>query len=218
MRLIVLGDSIAKGVFTNKRKGDKAPCSLAVPNFAEYLQKMLGASEMVNYAMSGISYSSCSSVNSEWALSRRYMYVEKGDIILIAAGTNDYGTNVELGKKEDCEDISFYGAVDIVLRGIKANNPNADIFVILPIVRQDEGKNEKGYTLDDYRLALEYKAKLYGLHIIDGRNIPINANSEEDIQLYMDDGVHPNDNGHKLYADMVYPEIINCLQYGREYI
>lgn len=209
MRLLVLGDSIARGVFTDKRKGENAPLSIACPTFAEHLKKMLNAEEMINYAVSGISYCSCSPINAEQALSKTYIQAKGGDIVIIAGGTNDYGTSVELGKKEDCEDKSFFGAVDIVFRGIKENNPGAEIFIVIPIPRDDEGKNEKGYVLEDYRSALEYKAKLYGFNIIDGRKIPIHPDREEDLILYMDDGLHPNNAGHKLYADMVYAEIVN---------
>lgn len=212
MNMFVLGDSIARGTFTDKRKGETAPRSIASPNFAEYLQRLLNVKDMVNYARNGISYCSCSSVNSEWALSKTYMQAKNGDIIILAAGTNDYGTDVELGRKEDCEDISFLGAVDVVFRGIKRNNPQAEIFAVLPIPRQTEGKNARGYILDDYRAALEYKAKIYGIQVIDGRKIPINPEREEELMLYMDDGLHPNAVGHKLYADMVYTEIIACRQ------
>lgn len=200
MKLIVLGDSIAKGTFMDKRKGENSPRSVASPNFSEYLQKMLGAEELLNLAMNGISYSATSSVNAEWALSNTCRQAQNGDIIIIAAGTNDYGTNVELGLSDDCEDLSFYGAVDVVFQSVKRNNPNADIFIILPVYRQSEGKNEKGYVLDDYRQAIKYKAELYGLSVIDGRIIP-------ELVLYMDDGLHPNEMGHKLYAEMIYAEM-----------
>lgn len=207
MKLVFLGDSITRGTFTDKEKGESAPLSVASPNFAEYLEKMLGATEMINYGFNGISYCSCSPVNADKALSKTYMEVKDADVIIIAAGTNDYGTNVELGLKEDDQDTSFYGAVDVVLSGIKRNNPDAEIYVILPIPRRNEGVNERGYVLDDYRSALEYKAKIYGLHIIDGRKIAIDPEKEEDLMLYMDDGLHPNNRGHKLYADMVYAQI-----------
>lgn len=204
MKLIILGDSIARGTFMDKSKGETSPNSTASPNFAERLQKKLNAEEMMNYGMNGISYSSCSPVNSEWALSKTYGKATGGDIIILAAGTNDYGNNVEIGHREDRQDISFLGAVDIVFRGIKQNSPNAEIYVILPIPRQSEAANEKGYVLDDYRLALADKAKEYGLHVIDGRNIGIDPKMEEEMARYMDDGLHPNVAGHQLYADMVY--------------
>lgn len=203
MKLIILGDSISKGTYTNKRKGEISADSVASPNFAQHLQRTLGAKELINLGMNGISYSTCSSVHSQWALSKTYTKAKDGDVIILAAGTNDYGTNVEIGHKEDTEDVSFFGAVDVVFRGIKQNNPNAAIYVILPIPRQNEEANEKGYVLDDYRLALAYKAKIYGLFVIDGRNIGIDPKKEKERLLYMDDGLHPNVAGHKLYGDMV---------------
>ncbi len=208
MKLVVIGDSISVGTFTDKSIGQTGPGSIASPNFAEYVQSMIGADELENYGVNGISYCSLSPVNSHLALTKTYGKIQDADVILIAAGTNDYGTHVELGQKEDREDSSFYGAVDFVLRNIKENNPQAKIYVILPIPRLDDWANQKGYTLEQYREAIEYKAALYGLFVIDGRKLPVNPKIEEEMLRFMDDGVHPNQLGHKLYAEMVYSQMI----------
>lgn len=208
MKLIILGDSIAKGTYTDAKKGQTSPGSIASPNFAECLKEMLHATEMINLGTNGISYSSCSSVNPDYALSKTCMKATDGDVVILAAGTNDYSTNVKLGNNEDCEDISFYGAVEIVFSTIRRNNPKAKVYVVLPIPRQNEEKNIKGYVLDDYRMALEYKAGIHGFKVIDGRKMSIDPKKEEDRSVYMEDGLHPNTQGHRKYADMLYGEMI----------
>ncbi len=205
VKLICIGDSITKGTFTNV--GENAPLSIAYPNFSQILKERLGADELVNYGTNNISYSATSPCASEIALVNTVKNMDRGDIIILAAGTNDYGTNVELGRLSDNEDISFYGAIDVVFKILRENNPLSKVYVILPIPRQNEEKNEKGYVLDDYRKALKEKADTYGFKVIDGRKIGINPKREKDRNEFMLDGVHPNVEGHKLYAEMIIEEI-----------
>ncbi len=208
-KLICIGDSITKGTYT--ALGDSAPMSVAHPNFAEILQKKLGFGQLVNYGSNGISYSSLSPVLPESSLAKRCNDFECGDFILLAAGTNDYGTDVPLGNFSDTEDVSFYGAVDKVFRCLKSKNPGIPFFVVLPIPRLSPAENGKGYTLDDYRDALSKKAMRYSLHVIDGRGIGIDAADPQQRALYIPDGTHPNEAGHKLYADFLFAEIIKKL-------
>ncbi|MBQ9482351.1 MAG: SGNH/GDSL hydrolase family protein [Clostridia bacterium] len=204
-RLVCIGDSITKGTFT--ASGEIAPLSLASPNYSEILKEKLKADELINYGTNGISYSSLSSVLPEQALTKTVSHMDSGEIVLLAAGTNDYGTNVELGSENDDTDISFYGAADVVFGKIKERNPSAEIFVLLPIPRQTEEKNEMGYTLDDYRQALTVKAEKFGLKCIDGRKLPIDPTDGEDRNKYMADGVHPNKAGHRMLAEFICSEI-----------
>lgn len=206
MKLITLGDSITRGTFTNF--GEKAPMSVANPNYSERLKEKLHADELLCLGVNGVSVSSTSTVNSESALCRLCEEGKDADVFVIAGGTNDFGTSVELGTDADEGDISFCGALDILYTKVQKLNPKAKVFVVLPLRRRNEGvANEKGYTLDDYRAAIERKVKKYPFTLIDGRKLAFDPEKEEDRNQYILDGLHPNNEGHKLYAELLYEEI-----------
>ena len=202
-RLITVGDSITVGTYFTADGG----CFISAPNYAMRLKELLCADVLENRAISGVSYSATSPVMSDFAIATYCADIVGGDNIIVAAGTNDYGTNVVLGEPTDTEDVSFYGAVDYCLRTIKKNNPGAEMIVVLPLTRRDENiPNKAGFTLNDYRAAIAYKAQLLGALIVDGSKLPINPNDEKDTQDYIYDGVHFNEQGHEIIAEFIYRE------------
>jgi lysophospholipase L1-like esterase len=202
MKLLTIGDSITRGSYTGPN--DPCPLSVANPNFSLMLKEMLGFSELKCCGINGVSISATSYQNPEFAICKNYDNLEDGDFLIVAGGTNDYGTDVVLGKIEDKEDISFYGAVELLFSKISKKMPKEKVVVIIPINREYEDKNKAGFTLKAYRLALEIKAKEYGFFIVDGRKMGFNPNDPENKKKYISDGLHPTQEGHKLYADYVY--------------
>lgn len=205
MRLITIGDSITKGTYT--AEGEKGPGSIASPNFAEGLKQRLGFDELINYGVNGVSISSNTATLPEQAIVKTIKNMERGDIIVLAAGTNDYGTSVPLGKIEDKGEDTFYGALYLLYDFLKTERANAKVFVVKPIRRQNDGANQAGYTLEDYRNAIEYRAKEFGLAVIDGYSVPIDPKTEEGRKKHILDGLHPNEAGHALYAETLYQAI-----------
>ena len=205
MKLITLGDSITRGT----HRDDNNAWAVACPNYSERLQKLLGADELVCLGFNGVSMSSTSSVNSENALCRLCENAVGGDIVVVAGGTNDFGTSVEVGKLTDEGDISTCGALRILFKRLKENNPHAEIYAVLPIPRTNENvKNEKGYVLDDYREVIREAATVFGFAVIDGKKLAIDPENEADRQKYIRDGLHPNGAGHALYSQFLYEEIL----------
>lgn len=205
MKLITLGDSITRGTHID----DNGHWAVAEPNYSQGLQSLLGFDELLCLGVNGVSVSATSPVNSGDALCLLCAQAQNADILIIAGGTNDYGTSVEIGDKTDERDVSFYGGLDILYRKARENNPNAQIYVVLPIRRRNENTpNEKGYVLDDYRAAIAYKAAQYAYPTIDGRNLAIDPENEEQRLAYIRDGLHPSTRGHKLYAQFLYKEIV----------
>ena len=205
MRLVTIGDSITKGTYT--AEGQEAPFSVASPNFAEGLQQKLGFDELINYGVNGVSISSATTVCPEQAIVKTAKNMESGDIIVLAAGTNDYGTDVPLGKIEDKTEDTFYGALYLLYDFLKTERANAKVFIVKPIRRQNDGANQAGHTLEDYRNAIEYRAKEFGLAVIDGYSVPIDPKTEEGRKKHILDGLHPNEAGHALYAETLYQTI-----------
>lgn len=205
MKLITIGDSITKGTYTGI--GDTCPASIANPNFSEILRQKLGFSELKCYGINGVSVSVTSSVNPEYAISKNYDNTDDGDFLIIAGGTNDFGTDVVLGSPADREDVSFYGALYVLYSKVLKRMPKEKVVVIIPINREYEGDNKAGFSLDQYRNAIIERANDFGFYLVDGRKIPINPKNPDDKKRYICDGLHPTQEGHYVYADYVYERI-----------
>ena len=197
-RLIAIGDSITKGTY---REGVAKPC------FAELLKEKFGFDELFNYGHNGTSVSTLSPTFPEHAMSVYVDEMAQGDCVIVAGGTNDYGASVELGTPKDIEDVSFYGALTVLYRKLAEKYKSAKIFIVTPIRRKPNGPNKKGYTLEDYRQAIAYRAKEYGFYLIHGDKMPIDPYLQSDTENYISDGLHPNTAGHAIYAEFLGKEI-----------
>lgn len=205
---VAYGDSITHGTFTDV--GDVAPDSKVDKKWCDVVSERLGFKYLSNYGQNGISISSTSSVLSGSALSLGYKNL-RGDaeVIMIAAGTNDFGTNVKLGKNTDQEDVSFCGGLNVLCKGLKEKFPNAIVIFITPIDRKDSKSNDLGLSLDDYREKIEEIAGgVYGFTIVDGDCTGFDASDPNFIRDYMRDGVHPNREAHILYGEAVAKELL----------
>lgn len=202
-KMIAIGDSITRGTYTGE--GDWCPLSLAAPNFSQLIKEALGYDELINYGVNGVCISSTSEQEPERAITKRIDDFERADMALVAGGTNDYGTNVVLGTPTDKSDISFYGALDVLYKKLK--DKYKKVYIVTPICRMEDDKNDIGHTLEEYRRAIEKKAQEYGFPVIDGYKIPINPKTEEGRKKHMLDGLHPNTEGHRLYAEYVIERI-----------
>lgn len=205
-KAVFYGDSITRGTYT--APGDEAPMHVASPCYAELVAAGLKTKTFINYGTNGISYSAASSVLPEQSLIKTIANFETGDAIFVALGTNDYGTDVPLGKLYDNGENTFYGAATGVLKYLKAKAPRADIYVILPLPRLNENvKNKAGFALNDYRNALKEVAKVCAVNVIDGSKLAINPAKTNDKNNYILDGTHINEAGHKLLAELILSEI-----------
>ena len=66
---------------------------------------------------------SCVSAKSNYGtgnypLINRYQNIPDKDLITIYMGTNDYGHNTPMGTIDDTTDVSFYGALNVIIPGI----------------------------------------------------------------------------------------------------
>lgn len=206
MKLVTIGDSITVGTYTAEH--ENSPNTIAHPNFSEVVKEKLGCDTLINYACNGISVSATAPIFPDRAIVTRYLIMEDADVVLICAGTNDFGNGVAIGSPEDTEDVSFFGALDILFRGLKEKYPNSEIYVVKPIHRHDEAQNKIGLSLECYRDALEQRAKKYALPTIDGFEVPIAPTLDEHRKRYSKDGVHINIEGHRLYGEYIYEKIL----------
>jgi len=206
---VAYGDSITYGTFTDV--GDVSPDSFVDKKWCDVVAERLGFMQLTNYAQNGISISSTSSVLPNNALSLGYQNLrDDAEVIMIAAGTNDFGTNVQLGNNTDQEDVSFCGGLNVLCKGLKEKFPEALIIFITPIDRKGAASNKLGLSLDDYRQKIEEIAGgVYGFKIVDGDCTGFDASDPNFIRDYMRDGVHPNREAHILYGEAVAEELLS---------
>ena len=107
--------------------------------------------------------------------------------------------NIPAGEESDFGDVSFSGAVELVFKTIYKNRPQTKVVIVTPYGRAQE-VNDVGASLDEYRKILTDKANKYGFTVINGKEIPLKS------QMLFD-GLHPDDEGHKLIAEYILKQL-----------
>ena len=203
-----IGDSITYGAYTPVGGGSH---QRAEKRYCEVACEILGAT-CRNYGSSGTSISSTTYQTPTAAFSRRYTTMDNdADMVVVVGGTNDYGTNVALGSIADTEDISFYGALNVLCKGLVEKYPGKRIVFITPFHRANEGTNSAGFTLAQYRQAIFDVARdVYGFAVLDGWTVGLSPKNPTIKAEYIVDGLHPNPPGHELIGKSV-AHMLNAL-------
>ncbi len=191
---VFVGDSITAGAYCD---GDK---------YWEVLETSLGLSSVTGMGVSG----SCFSATSDYGethspLINRYTTIPDADLIVVFMGTNDFGHGTPLGTIEDQTDISFYGALNVIIPGLIEAHPNSRIVFATPLHRQgDYVDNSAGQILADYVDAIKEVCTRNSIPVIDLFAISgLNPNIQIIRDQYMSDGLHPNTAGHLIVANIM---------------
>ena len=201
-----IGDSITYGVGTDK-------------TYWKMLDESKEFGNVRGYGVSGSCISSKSDYgNNNSPLINRYMNLPYSNIYVIFMGTNDYGHETPLGNIDDNSDTSFYGALNVIVSGIKNKYDDSEIVFVTPLHRYGAGTSKilnQKYTYDylnngveaslgDYRKAIIDICNKYNLQYIDLYNetgfTPENAEFRKE---YMPDGIHPNQKGHEIISQII---------------
>ena len=130
-------------------------------------------------------------------------------LIVVFGGTNDFGHgDAPLGTPADRDESTFYGAYHVLLNKIFERYPGAEVVLMTPLHRLGDENctyNEFGMrrsaNLEGYAEAIKEIAKFYSVPVLDlftmGGLNPIVPVQKE---LFMPDGLHPNDAGHARIA------------------
>lgn len=183
------------------------------------LKDLMELSSMKGMGVGG----SCVSAQSDYGqgnspLINRYKNIPEADLITIFMGTNDWGHETPLGTIEDTTDVSFYGALNVIIPGIMNLHPNARLVWITPMHRYgfgvskilgksftyDHVPNGRDCTLEDYvnaikKVCARYSVPVIDLYSISGLHPSISAHKS----TYMPDGLHPNKAGHEKMAYLI---------------
>ena len=205
-KIACLGDSITEASNLDSEEDWKQY------SYPAQLKGLLGAEEVYNLGIGG------SSIGRYWAdaFVDRYQEIpEDVDIIIVMGGTNDgfCVSDQEFGNLEERAYRTFCGDLDELMRGLKENYPDADIFFATPLpnILQDYLMSERDYLLPQkdfvdviLRMAQEYDfglIDLYNSNLLDSHDANIVAE-------YMPDGVHGNHDGYRILAEHFAAELV----------
>ena len=205
-KIACLGDSITAAANLEGQENYPA-CS-----YPAVLQELLGAEEVVNLGIGG------STIGRYWSspFVERYREIPQDtDIIIVMGGTNDGFclSQKEFGTLTERKPWTFCGDLDELMRGLKENYPNADIFFVTPLpnILHDYLMRERTYLLSQNDLVnvILTLAAAYDFHVIDLYNANLLDSHDADIVTdYMPDGVHANETGYRILAEHIAAEIV----------
>lgn len=136
---------------------------------------------------------------------------EDADVVVVFGGVNDFGWgNAPIGNMADRTPKTFYGSCHTLYSGLIKKFPRSVIVVMTPCHCRNELStigmdNQKPYHMGDLKVFVQVireVAEYYSLPVVDlYASSGLQPNVPEICELYMPDGVHPNDNGHERIAD-----------------
>lgn len=181
-------------------------------SYPAQLKELLGAEEVYNLGIGG------SSIGRYWAdaFADRYREIpEDVDIIIVMGGTNDgfCVSEQEFGSLKERSYRTFCGDLDELMRGLKENYPDADIFFATPLpnILQDYLMSERDYLLPqkDFADVIARMAREYDFGLIDlyHSNL-LDSHDANIVAEYMPDGVHGNHDGYRILAEHFAAELI----------
>ena len=207
-KIVFLGDSITEG------HGVKAPEN----RFVDRIAAQTGAI-CKNFGIGGtrIAKQTVPSPSERWDLdflSRVPELDEDADIVVLFGGTNDWGHgDAKFGDFESRDIYTFYGALHTLYTMLIEKYPSSQIVVLTPLHRSrpnelepitDTEHSNKPQILKDYVNAIREVAEYYSIPVLDlYKTSGIQPEIPVIKEMYIPDGLHPNDEGHKLLANRI---------------
>ena len=128
------------------------------------------------------------------------------DVVVVFGGTNDFGHgNAPFGTPADRTADTFCGALHELYTSLLTKFPKAQFVIITPLHRATESiPNMHGRVLRDYVDEIRAAAEYYSLPVLDlwaeygvQPSVPVMKD------MYMPDGLHPNDAGHVILTNKI---------------
>lgn len=191
---VFVGDSITFGL--GLQKGEKT--------YWKILKDTLGFSCVIGCGVSGSCVSNKSLFSVEPPnLIQRLKDIPSGDITLLLMGVNDYNFDTPIGEISQEEDVSYYGAWNVVLKQLTQEKKHGKIVLITLAPHCRPVENEVGLTAEDYIAPIWQLGEKFNLPVMD-----LNAMLKADFTLknkdkYLPDGLHPNQEGQLLIAQKI---------------
>ena len=130
------------------------------------------------------------------------------DMVVVFGGTNDFGHGgIDFGSEDSNDNYTFNGALNNLINQLKRDYPNKPIIFLTPLHRADEHTvvEINNHTLKDYAYCVIKATQRHNIHLIDLFNeIDLDPTDPN----LVPDGLHPNDNGHRVLADFISKKLI----------
>ena len=200
IKINALGDSITYGDKLSDR-GQAFPGVVA---------SKAGAVTLNNYGWNG---SSIGGPHPDRLIDRYPAMEPDANLILVLGGTNDYAQfnkmGTPVGAMGDLTPDTFYGALNLLMCGLKQKYPDGEVVFMTPLRRVGYmRRNQNGYYLNQYVTAIQEMAAFWGIRVIDLFNEPeLDFSSKQ--AAYLVDGLHPNAAGHGLVGACVYRKLFD---------
>lgn len=194
-----LGDSITEGHGTSGK--DKIYHAL--------LKESAGLAEARNYGIGGTKIARLLEVTNhpfDQDFNLRAPQMDKdADIVVVFGGTNDYGhATIPMGSIDNEEITTFYGGVHSLCKYLIKEYVGKTIVFMTPLHRMEEKAFswcEKSKDLVCFVRAIREVCEHYSIPVLDMyKEGEMYGNIKEWCDVYMPDGLHPNDEGHKIIA------------------
>lgn len=198
-----LGDSITEGVGVNNLEN----------MYYNRLKRECGVGELYVDGISGTRFAR-QQVPSEKLtydldfVSRVDAIDEDCDLVVVFGSTNDFGHgDAPIGNPEDRTQDTFWGACHVLCEKLINRFPKIPVVFMSPLHRIEEenpcgsSKPEPVGTLYEYVEILKTVARKYSIPVLDMMQVGgITPRIQIQRELYMPDGLHPNDAGHEKIA------------------
>lgn len=209
-----LGDSITEGAGVENIEANR---------FDNVIKRKCGLKRVNNYGVGGsrIAYQRHPSDKARYDMDfcgRCFDMDKNADIIVVFGGVNDYlHGDAPIGNFGDKTRETFAGSVDYLMEKIRELYPDATYVFFTPAhcfcddgfsQIPDKPEVREEHYLSEYSELIKKTAPLHGFHVFDlSEELKIDPKNEEDRVKYAPDGLHFNDEGHKILADVM----IDCL-------
>lgn len=217
-RVAFLGDSITEGVGVE---------DIINGRYDNIIKQKCNLKETYNYGIGGtrIAHQTKPSEKPRFDLcfcGRAYNINSDADIIVVYGGVNDYiHGDAPFGSLGDSTPSTFCGGVEFLMNILKELYPNSKIIFMTParmfhgdikdeFPSPDKNKLSDAKPLLEYVKIIEKTAEKHNIPVLNlYEKLPINPNIAEHKEKYTADGLHFNDEGHKIIADLLIEFIEN---------
>lgn len=201
LKINFLGDSITEGACATRREN----C------FVELVGSMLNCVSR-NYGISGTRIAKQFHKEVSWDYLdyqiRAHGMNNDADYVFVMGGVNDFGHgDAPVYGKDDHDPYSFNGGFHNLCETLLEKFDKKKIKIILPLHSIDENPKYTqpkcvGKKYEDYLNVLRKVSAEYGLEVLDFQEIFGMPKDNLPSDLYQD-GLHPNDKGHLLFAKLI---------------
>ena len=201
MKINFLGDSITEGAFATCTKNQ------FVEKVGQYLNAVVR-----NYGISGtrIAIRPNPSPDPSWDLffgGRVKDMDSDADYVIVFGGTNDYGNGgCLLGNIDDQDPRTFAGGMNYLIKELLKKYDKYKLIFMIPLYREGEeyrhlnGVNgAPGATLQEIREVMYKVLNKNNIKILDLKD----EMGKADNNPLLEDGLHPNDEGHDKLARLI---------------